>query len=119
MDDFEFEIEWIPEESSTPYEIDMANVVIDTPSHIVDKLCKKKYGHTNWARMGVMSHEHVASQFSFRKNIQTLSYLHFRYVFLIAPWSALLYSETNILDTSKQNQKLQDHIAYRQPDRFH
>ena len=42
MDDFEFEIEWIPEESSKPYEIDMANVVIDTPSHIVDKLCKKK-----------------------------------------------------------------------------
>jgi hypothetical protein len=59
MDDFEFEIEWIPEESSKPYEIDMANVVIDTPSHIVDKLCKKKYGHTNWARMGVMSPEQL------------------------------------------------------------
>jgi hypothetical protein len=25
------------------------------PAHLVDKICKKKFGHTNWARMSQMS----------------------------------------------------------------
>ena len=56
MDD-EFEIEWIPEDPGAPYEVDMTQVIVDLPSHSIDKLCKKKYGHTNWARMGQMSPE--------------------------------------------------------------
>ena len=56
MDD-EFEIEWIPEDTGAPYEVDMTEVIVDLPSHSIDKLCKKKYGHTNWARMGQMSPE--------------------------------------------------------------
>ena len=48
----EIEIEWIPEDTGAPYEVDMTRVEIDTPAHIVDKWCKEKYGHTNWARMG-------------------------------------------------------------------
>ncbi len=27
------------------------------PAHTIDKICKKKFGHTNWARMGQMSPE--------------------------------------------------------------
>ena len=51
----EFEIEWIPEDTGAPYEaVDEFNGL---PSHSIDKLCKKKYGHTNWARMGQMSPE--------------------------------------------------------------
>ena len=51
----EFEIEWIPEDTGAPYEA--ADPLIDIPSHTIDKLCKKKYGHTNWARMGQLSPE--------------------------------------------------------------
>tara|TARA_R100001015_G_C4611678_1_gene167102 strand:+ start:987 stop:1232 length:246 start_codon:yes stop_codon:yes gene_type:complete len=58
MDD-EFEIEWIPEDTGAPYEVDMTQAVVDLPSHSIDKLCKKKYGHTNWARMGSMSPEEL------------------------------------------------------------
>ena len=53
----EIVVEWIPEDTGAPYE--MKDVIIDTPSHIVDKWCKKKFGHTNWARMGVMSPEEL------------------------------------------------------------
>ena len=53
----EIEIEWIPEDTGAPYEVDMNAVEADTPAHIVDKWCKEKYGHTNWGRMGVMSPE--------------------------------------------------------------
>ena len=28
---------------------------VDMPAHLVDKICKKKFGHTNWARMSQMS----------------------------------------------------------------
>ena len=27
----------------------------DIPAHAVDKICKKKFGHTNWARLSQMS----------------------------------------------------------------
>ena len=53
----EFEIEWLPEDTGAPYEVDMLQS--DTPAHTVDKWCKEKYGHTNWARMGMMSPEEL------------------------------------------------------------
>ena len=55
MEDFEFEIYWIPEDTGAPYEAE--DVFSDMPAHTVDKICKTKYGHTNWARMGLMSPE--------------------------------------------------------------
>jgi len=27
----------------------------EIPAHTVDKICKKKFGHTNWARLSQMS----------------------------------------------------------------
>mgnify|MGYP001162512901 FL=1 len=53
----EFEIEWIPEDTGAPYtEVDMVEPALDDmPSHIADKLCKTKFGHTNWARLSQMS----------------------------------------------------------------
>ena len=51
----EFEIEWIPEDTGAPYEAD--DVFLDVPAHTIDKMCKAKFGHTNWARMGQMSPE--------------------------------------------------------------
>ena len=59
MDDFELEIDWIPEDTGAPYEVDMTQVNVDLPAHSIDKLCKKKYGHTNWARMGQMTPEEL------------------------------------------------------------
>tara|TARA_B100000287_G_C20624948_1_gene777378 strand:+ start:736 stop:984 length:249 start_codon:yes stop_codon:yes gene_type:complete len=55
----EFEIEWIPEDTGAPYtEVDMTEPSFsEIPAHTVDKLCKKKFGHTNWARLGQMSPE--------------------------------------------------------------
>ena len=52
-DEFEFEIDWIPEDTGAPYEAE--DVFVDVPAHTIDKICKQKYGHTNWARMGVMT----------------------------------------------------------------
>ena len=50
------EIDWIPEDTGAPYEMDMVDVTIsDMPTHQVDRICKKKYGHTNWARMSQIS----------------------------------------------------------------
>ena len=50
------EIEWIPEDTGAPYEADMMEPSIsDMPSHIADKLCKDKFGHTNWARLSQLS----------------------------------------------------------------
>ena len=51
----EFEIEWIPEVTGAPEEA--GDEFSGLPAHSIDKLCKKKYGHTNWARMGQMSPE--------------------------------------------------------------
>ena len=49
----EFEIEWIPEDTGAPYqELDL---FVNLTSEQVDKLCKNKYGHTNWARMGAVT----------------------------------------------------------------
>jgi len=47
----EFEIEWIPESANDCF--------TEIPAHTIDKLCKAKYGHTNWARMGQMSPEEL------------------------------------------------------------
>ena len=49
----EFELDWIPEDTGAPYEAD--ECFNDIPAHTIDKICKSKYGHTNWARMGQMS----------------------------------------------------------------
>ena len=55
-DKFEFEIEWIPEdEVGETYDMNKLEISSEIPSHTVDKICKKKYGHTNWVRMGVMT----------------------------------------------------------------
>ena len=53
----ELEIDWIPEDTGAPYtEVDMTELPpSDMPSHIADKLCKKKFGHTNWARLSQLS----------------------------------------------------------------
>ena len=51
----EFEIDWIPEDTGAPYEAD--ECFLDIPAHTLDKMCKAKFGHTNWARMGQMSPE--------------------------------------------------------------
>ena len=56
MDD-EFEIDWIPEDTGAPYEAD--DKFPEVPAHTIDTLCKKKYGHTNWARMGLMTPEEL------------------------------------------------------------
>jgi hypothetical protein len=49
--DDEFEITWIPEGEEQEGD---KEIIIDMPAHIVDKICKKKYGHTNWVRMGAI-----------------------------------------------------------------
>ena len=49
----EFEIEWIPEDTGSPYEVD--ELFLDVPAHTIDKLCKEKFGHTNWVRIGQMT----------------------------------------------------------------
>ena len=54
----EFEIDWIPEDTGAPYEA--VDPLIDIPAHTIDKICKKKFGHTSWARMGQMSPEDLA-----------------------------------------------------------
>ena len=48
----EFEIDWIPEDTGPPYE-----AAEELGTHTIDKMCKVKFGHTNWARMGQMSPE--------------------------------------------------------------
>ena len=53
----EFEIDWKPEDTGAPYEAD--DKFPEVPAHTIDKLCKKKYGHTNWARMGLMTPEEL------------------------------------------------------------
>ena len=53
----EFEIDWIPEDTGAPYEAD--DKFPEVPAHTIDKLCKKKYGHTNWAIMGLMTPEEL------------------------------------------------------------
>ena len=52
----ELEIEWIPEDTGAPYtEVDMAEPSFsEIPAYTVDKICKKRFGHTNWARLSQM-----------------------------------------------------------------
>ena len=50
------EIDWIPEDTGAPYEANMLEpAVSDMPAHIADKLCKARFGHTNWARLAQLS----------------------------------------------------------------
>ena len=50
------EIDWIPEDTGAPYEADMLEETpSDMPAHIADKLCKARFGHTNWARLAQLS----------------------------------------------------------------
>ena len=56
----EFEIDLIPEDTGPPYEADEPQVLIDVSPHTIDKICKKKYGHTNWARINAISPEEIA-----------------------------------------------------------
>ena len=50
------EIDWIPEDTGASYEIDMSQPeVVDLPAHLVDNICKGKFGHTNWARLSQLS----------------------------------------------------------------
>ena len=51
-DDFELEIDWIPEDTGAPYtEVDMLEADTVIPAHKADKICMAKFGHKNWARM--------------------------------------------------------------------
>ena len=38
-DEFELEIDWIPEDTGAPYEAE--DVFVDVPAHEIDKICKK------------------------------------------------------------------------------
>lgn len=56
-------IEWIPEEDEDAVPVFEENIeeewdakietfnITDLPTFMVDKMCKKKFGHTNWVRM--------------------------------------------------------------------
>jgi hypothetical protein len=51
----EFEVEWIPEDTGAPYtEVDMTSTEpeAELTTSQIDRICKNKYGHTNWVRMG-------------------------------------------------------------------
>jgi hypothetical protein len=52
----EFEIEWTPEE----VEIEEKYALIDVSPYTIDKICKKKFGHTNWARLTAVTPEEIA-----------------------------------------------------------
>ena len=59
----ELEIIWIPEEeakhSLTVENAQGVNELVDLPASTVDRICKKKFGHTNWARMGAIFPEEL------------------------------------------------------------
>ena len=55
------EIEFIPEDTGAPYEADMTEPAIsDIPAHVADKICKRKFGHTNWARVDKLTPAELA-----------------------------------------------------------
>ena len=60
----EIEIIWIPEEeaknSLTIQNEQGVNELVDLPASTVDRICKKKFGHTNWARMGAIFPEELS-----------------------------------------------------------
>ena len=54
----EFEIDWIPEDTGAPYtEFDMTSTQpeVELTTSQIDKICKKRYGHTNWVRADRMT----------------------------------------------------------------
>ena len=55
-DSEEFEIEWIPEGEEQPED---KEILVDIPANMVDKICKRKFGHTNWVRMGAITPEEL------------------------------------------------------------
>ena len=55
-DSEEFEITWIPEGEEEPGD---KEIIVDLPASTVDRICKQKFGHTNWARMGSISPEEL------------------------------------------------------------
>ena len=71
----EFEIEWIPEDTGAPYtEVDMTSTKPEEAllSSQIDKICKHRYGHSNWARMGRISPAELAGNphyFDFKKGV--------------------------------------------------
>ena len=59
----ELEIIWIPEEEAK-YQLtqegkDGVDELIDLPVSTVDRICKEKFGHTNWSRMGPLFPEEL------------------------------------------------------------
>jgi len=69
----EIEVIWIPEEEAK-YNLTVQNnagyaELIDLPASTVDRMCKKKFGHTNWARMGAIFPEELT------RNPHELDYL--------------------------------------------
>ena len=54
MEDFELEVDWIPEDTGAPYEADDFEE-LEIATHTVDKICKSQYGHTNWVRMAAVA----------------------------------------------------------------
>ena len=69
----ELEIIWIPEEEAK-YNLTIendkgVNELVDLPASTVDRICKKKFGHTNWARMGAIFPEELG------RNPHELDYL--------------------------------------------
>ena len=55
-DSEEFEITWIPEGEEEPGD---KEIIVDLPASTVDRICKQKFGHTNWDRMGSISPEEL------------------------------------------------------------
>jgi len=52
----ELQITWIPEGEEQPGD---KEILIDLPSSTIDRICKSKFGHTNWARMGAITPEEL------------------------------------------------------------
>ena len=59
----EFEIEWVPDEEeedmneifeSKPH-FEPPKIEVELTTSQIDRLCKNKYGHDNWVRMGRIS----------------------------------------------------------------
>ena len=59
----EIEILWIPEGETKHVFVESTpegdNIPVDLPASTVDRLCKAKFGHTNWARMGAVVPEEL------------------------------------------------------------
>ena len=52
IDEFELEIDWIPEDTGAPYtEVDMLETEQTISANEADKICMTKFGHKNWVRM--------------------------------------------------------------------